>query len=62
MSEDTTQLASMLSTSPASASQHATVLREAGVVNTHRYHGSARHTLSFGGTNLLARPYREQPV
>jgi DNA-binding transcriptional ArsR family regulator len=57
---NTTELASALGTSPASASQHATVLREAGLVITRRRHGSAMHTLSSRGTSLLAMPYREQ--
>lgn len=54
---NTTELASALGTSPASASQHATVLREAGLVSTRRHHGSALHTLSSRGTVLLARPH-----
>ncbi len=57
---NTTQLANALGTSAASASQHATVLREAGLVITLRHNGSAIHTLSPRGTNLLARPYRKQ--
>jgi DNA-binding transcriptional ArsR family regulator len=56
----TTQLAGALGTSPASASQHATVLREAGLVVTHRRGGAALHALSSRGTSLLARPYQEQ--
>jgi DNA-binding transcriptional ArsR family regulator len=59
---NTTQLAGVLGTSPASASQHATVLREAGLVVTRRHNGSAIHTLSLRGTNLLTRPYRDQPA
>jgi DNA-binding transcriptional ArsR family regulator len=59
---NTTQLARILGTSPASASQHATVLREAGLVNTHRHNGSAIHTLSSRGTALLAEPLRQQPA
>ncbi|MFC4852894.1 ArsR/SmtB family transcription factor [Actinophytocola glycyrrhizae] len=58
---NTTQLARILDTSPASASQHATVLREAGLVNTHRHNGSAIHTLSSRGATLLAEPLRQQP-
>jgi DNA-binding transcriptional ArsR family regulator len=57
---NTTELATTLGTSPASASQHATVLREAGLVITRRRHGAAMHTLSSRGTSLLALPYREQ--
>jgi DNA-binding transcriptional ArsR family regulator len=56
----TTQLAGTLGTSPASASQHATVLREAGLVVTHRHNGAALHALSARGTDLLARPHRER--
>jgi DNA-binding transcriptional ArsR family regulator len=59
---NTTQLARILGTSPASASQHATVLREAGLVNTRRHNGSAIHTLSSRGTTLLAEPLRQQPA
>jgi DNA-binding transcriptional ArsR family regulator len=54
---NTTELATALGTSPASASQHATVLREAGLVLTRRHNGSARHALSARGTVLLARPH-----
>jgi DNA-binding transcriptional ArsR family regulator len=57
---NTTQLATTLGTSPASASQHATVLREAGLVITHRHNGSAIHTLSPRGTTILALPHQEQ--
>lgn len=57
---NTTELAGTLGTSPASASQHATVLREAGLVITHRHNGSALHLLSPRGTALLGRPYRER--
>ena len=57
---NTSELASALGTSPASASQHATVLREAGLVITHRHNGSAMHTLSSRGSSLLAQPYQEQ--
>jgi MarR family protein len=59
---NTTELARALGTSPASASQHATVLREAGLVVTHRHNGAALHTLSPRGRDLLARPYLEQPA
>jgi DNA-binding transcriptional ArsR family regulator len=53
---NTTELAGAVGTSPASASQHATVLREAGLLVTRRHNGSALHTLSSRGTSLLARP------
>lgn len=57
---NTTELAHTLGVSPASASQHATVLREAGLVITHRHNGSALHVLSTRGTSLFGQPYREQ--
>lgn len=50
---NTTELARKVGTSVASVSQHATVLREAGLVITHRHNGSATHTLSFRGRTLL---------
>lgn len=58
---NTTELAAALGTSPASASQHATVLREAGLVTTRRHRGSALHILSTRGTVLLARPAKDVP-
>jgi DNA-binding transcriptional ArsR family regulator len=57
---NTTELAAALGTSPASASQHTTVLREAGLVITRRHNGSARHTLSDRGADLLAMPYTDR--
>ncbi|GAB1512609.1 winged helix-turn-helix domain-containing protein [Actinophytocola sp. KF-1] len=57
---NTTELAAALGTSPASASQHATVLRDAGLVITRRHHGSARHTLSDRGALLLEVPYADR--
>jgi DNA-binding transcriptional ArsR family regulator len=57
---NTTELAAALGTSPASASQHATVLREAGLVITRRHRGSALHILSARGTVLLARPHERR--
>ncbi|TCO59771.1 ArsR/SmtB family transcription factor [Actinocrispum wychmicini] len=52
---NTTELARAAGTSPAGASQHATVLREAGLVITQRRNGSAVHTLSQRGAVLLGR-------
>lgn len=57
---NTTELATALGTSPATASQHTTVLRDAGLVNTNRANGSARHRLSAVGRDLLTRPYQEE--
>ncbi len=57
---NTTELATALGTSPASASQHATVLREAGLVITRRHNGSAWHTLSDRGADLLELPYPDR--
>jgi DNA-binding transcriptional ArsR family regulator len=50
---NTTELARAAGTSLAGASQHATVLREAGLVITQRRNGSAVHTLSSRGASLL---------
>jgi DNA-binding transcriptional ArsR family regulator len=49
----TTQLARILRISPASASRHATVLRNAGLVHTHRHGPAVLHTLTPLGTRLL---------
>lgn len=57
---NTSELANALGTSPASASQHTTVLREAGLVITHRHNGSAMHVLSARGAALLGEPRWEQ--
>jgi DNA-binding transcriptional ArsR family regulator len=50
---NTSELARMTGISLAGASQHATVLREAGLVVTHRHQGSAMHRLSPRGATLL---------
>ncbi|MBH5335357.1 winged helix-turn-helix transcriptional regulator [Streptomyces pactum] len=50
----TTELARRAGISPASASQHATVLRTAGLTTTMRHHNTALHTASPLGTGLLA--------
>ncbi len=56
---NTTELARRLGTSLASASQHVTVLREAGLTITNRHNGSAMHRLSDLGEDLLTgRPPR----
>jgi DNA-binding transcriptional ArsR family regulator len=52
---NTTELAREAGTSVAGASQHASVLRAAGLVITHRRNGSAVHTLSARGVVLLGR-------
>jgi len=50
---NTTELARAAGISPASASQHTSVLREAGLVTTGRSKGSAFHELSERGSFLL---------
>jgi DNA-binding transcriptional ArsR family regulator len=54
---NTTELARDAGTSLAGASQHATVLREAGLVITQQCNGSAVHTLSARGLVLLNRSF-----
>ncbi|WP_345666340.1 winged helix-turn-helix domain-containing protein [Streptomyces venetus] len=49
----TTELARHAGISPASASQHATVLRTAGLTTTVRHHNTALHTTTPLGTSLL---------
>lgn len=49
----TTELARRAGISPASASQHATVLRTAGLSHTTRHHNTALHTPTHAGTDLL---------
>ncbi|MGW6318941.1 winged helix-turn-helix domain-containing protein [Streptomyces sp. NPDC055099] len=49
----TTELARRAGISPASASQHATVLRTAGLSHTTRHHNTALHTTTSAGTDLL---------
>ncbi len=49
----TSQLAAQLRVSPATASAHATTLRDAGLTRTHRRHRSAHHTLTPLGAQLL---------
>lgn len=52
----TTELSRRAGTSIASASQHAAVLRDAGLITTQRNRGSVLHTLSPLGHRLLADP------
>jgi DNA-binding transcriptional ArsR family regulator len=52
----TTGLARRLGISPGGASQHAAVLREAGLVVSHRHRNTVRHTLTGLGVNLLNAP------
>ncbi|MFD5898672.1 ArsR/SmtB family transcription factor [Streptomyces sp. NPDC060366] len=49
----TTELARRAGISPASASQHATVLRTAGLTHTTRHRNTALHTVTPAGSNLL---------
>lgn len=49
----TTELAKLLHISLAGASQHASVLRNAGLITTERRAGAAYHRLSAGGSALL---------
>lgn len=49
----TTDLARRLGITPGGASQHATVLREAGLVVSHRHRNTVRHTLTGLGVELL---------
>nr|WP_042197378.1 winged helix-turn-helix domain-containing protein [Kibdelosporangium sp. MJ126-NF4]CEL22920.1 Putative arylsulfatase regulatory protein [Kibdelosporangium sp. MJ126-NF4]CTQ90059.1 Putative arylsulfatase regulatory protein [Kibdelosporangium sp. MJ126-NF4] len=57
---NTTELARATGTTPSGASQHAAVLRDAGLVTTQRRNGSAVHTLSKRGALLLDRPALRQ--
>ena len=50
----TTELARRARTSPASASRHAAVLREAGLLATQRYGGAVLHTVTSLGAALVA--------
>jgi DNA-binding transcriptional ArsR family regulator len=52
----TKELASLLGISPAGASQHATVLREAGLITTRREGGAALRILATAGFALLDQP------
>ncbi|MCP3801945.1 winged helix-turn-helix domain-containing protein [Allokutzneria sp. A3M-2-11 16] len=52
----TSELAQRVKISPASASQHATVLRNAGLVTSRRWGGAVLHTLTPLGASLLRNP------
>ncbi|MYW99404.1 helix-turn-helix domain-containing protein [Streptomyces sp. SID8378] len=54
----TTEIARLLRISPASASEHATVLREAGLIQTARHGNRVLHTSTELGRNLLNSPAR----
>ncbi|MFJ9847200.1 ArsR/SmtB family transcription factor [Kitasatospora sp. NPDC101155] len=49
----TGEIATALAVGPSSASQHATVLREAGLITTLRHHNTALHTPTATGLALL---------
>ena len=51
----TTELARQAEISPAAASYHASILRDAGLIDTHRMGTAVRHTLTELGRNLVAR-------
>jgi DNA-binding transcriptional ArsR family regulator len=57
----TTDLARTIGISLAGASQHATVLRNAGLVTTIRHRGSALHQVSARGTVLLNQCPKDCP-
>ncbi|MFD9440944.1 ArsR/SmtB family transcription factor [Streptomyces sp. NPDC060006] len=58
----TGELARRADISPASASQHATVLRQAGLVSTSRQGNTVRHSLSPLGAELLIAHHTPAPV
>lgn len=58
----TSELAHITGTTPANASQHATILREAGLITTHRHHNTALHTLTHTGANLLSTQATVRPL
>ncbi|WP_433300341.1 winged helix-turn-helix domain-containing protein [Actinoplanes sp. CA-030573] len=49
----TSELARRLNISPGGASQHATVLRQAGLITSHRHRNTVRHTITHLGATLL---------
>lgn len=51
----TSELARRLNVSPATATHHTAILREAGLISSHRTGGSVHHTLGDLGTALLQR-------
>lgn len=50
----TKELAALTSLAPASASEHSTVLREAGLIRTVRYRNAVLHSPTNLGTALLS--------
>jgi DNA-binding transcriptional ArsR family regulator len=52
----TSQLASRTGTSAASISQHTAVLRDAGLITSHRYRNTVHHALATAGKVLLNGP------
>ncbi|WP_448324000.1 winged helix-turn-helix domain-containing protein [Streptomyces sp. DSM 41493] len=52
----TSELAAFVDISPASASEHATVLRAAGLISTARHRNTALHTITPTGSALLNAP------
>ncbi|MBP2321535.1 DNA-binding transcriptional ArsR family regulator [Kibdelosporangium banguiense] len=57
----TTELARRVATSLASVSRHTTVLREAGLIETHRRGAAVLHTLTPLGESLLSNARRARP-
>ncbi|MGA8115001.1 MAG: helix-turn-helix domain-containing protein [Actinocatenispora sp.] len=55
----TKELAVLARVAPASASEHATVLREAGLIHTVRYRNTALHSPTALGAGLLNQPRRD---
>lgn len=58
----TSELAARLGISPGSASQHASVLRESGLITTRRVRNRALHTVTPLGLALLGGRLRERPA
>ncbi|MEV6422521.1 winged helix-turn-helix domain-containing protein [Streptomyces sp. NPDC051662] len=58
----TSQLAARLGVSPGSASQHASVLRESGLITTRRVRNSALHSVTPLGMALLGGRLRKTPA
>lgn len=50
----TTRLARMINVAPATVSHHTTVLRDAGLITTHRHENYAVHTITTLGLQVLA--------
>jgi DNA-binding transcriptional ArsR family regulator len=58
----TKELANRVGISTSSASEHATVLREAGLISTHRHGPSVRHVVTALGSSMLERPGTRRPL